>query len=75
MLSPNGKVSASLVQDPDLRYAVEFHGTRVIEPSALGITIDGVQHTVIGIMPEKMARLFAMNYPLNSLKPRIPVVA
>ena len=43
-VSPDGKVSVSLFEDDDhgLRYTIDFKGTRVIEPSSLGITVDGV---------------------------------
>jgi alpha-glucosidase len=45
MTSPDGRVSAHLFlnEDGELRYNVTFKTTPVVEPSALGITVDGIQ--------------------------------
>ncbi|GAA4445076.1 glycoside hydrolase family 97 protein [Novipirellula rosea] len=44
MTSPDGKVAASVfvTQSGDLRYRVQFKNQQVVEPSVLGITVDGV---------------------------------
>lgn len=39
--SPDGKVALSVLPGERLQYAVTFHGRQVIEPSALGIVVDG----------------------------------
>ncbi|HYG23898.1 MAG TPA: glycoside hydrolase family 97 catalytic domain-containing protein [Verrucomicrobiae bacterium] len=39
--SPDGKVHVQVQTGSRLKYAVEFHGSTVVQPSALGVTVDG----------------------------------
>lgn len=39
--SPDGKIAVTITTGDHLKYAVTFHGKTVIEPSALGVTVDG----------------------------------
>nr|WP_236649664.1 glycoside hydrolase family 97 catalytic domain-containing protein [Rhodopirellula sp. SM50] len=60
MVSPNSKVQASLFRSDDegLRYTVDFNGTRVIETSPLGITVDGVDlGSGVSLDPPEMSHI------------------
>jgi alpha-glucosidase len=39
--SPDGKIAVTITTGDHLKYAVTFDGKTVIEPSALGVTVDG----------------------------------
>jgi len=69
MTSPDGKVTVALsIADGRLVYSIKHGSTEVLRPSALGVTIDGVDFGRATVLGEPVATRIDDSYPWRGVK-------